>query len=126
MARVTVEDCTKIVKNRFNLVLYAAERTKGILTGLPVTIDKDNDKPPVIALRELASKKILPVSLEEAIIKRQQKRLVTDLAELAFLQERAAELMEELSLNSYGEEIEAVEIETLALETDIEVIEEDE
>src|SRR5690349_15104547 len=54
MARVTVEDCVEKVPNRFNLVLLAAHRARVIRQGAPITIDRDNDKDPVVALREIA------------------------------------------------------------------------
>ena len=54
MARVTVEDCIEKVPNRFGLVLLAAHRARNISNGAPLTLDRDNDKNPVVALRELA------------------------------------------------------------------------
>jgi DNA-directed RNA polymerase subunit omega len=58
MARVTVEDCVEKVPNRFNLVLLAAHRARLIRQGSPVTIDRDRDKDPVVALREVAVESI--------------------------------------------------------------------
>ena len=58
MARVTVEDCVEEIPNRFELVILAAERAKNIASGAPLTIDRDNDKNPVIALREIATSNI--------------------------------------------------------------------
>ena len=55
MARVTVEDCVDKVPNRFELVMLAAHRAREIQSGSPITIDRDNDKNPVVALREIAS-----------------------------------------------------------------------
>jgi DNA-directed RNA polymerase subunit omega len=66
MARVTVEDCSKIIGNRFELVVLAAQRTKDIFSGAPVTINPDKDKNPVIALREIASGNIDPDVLRSA------------------------------------------------------------
>lgn len=54
MARVTVEDCVLLVPNRFELVMLAAQRARAVASGAPLTIDRDNDKNPVVALREIA------------------------------------------------------------------------
>lgn len=58
MARVTVEDCVEVVANRYELVLVAAQRARDIGAGAPITVDRDNDKNPVVALREIADKTI--------------------------------------------------------------------
>jgi DNA-directed RNA polymerase subunit omega len=68
MARVTVEDCVEKVPNRFSLVLLAAHRARAISTGSPITIDRDNDKNPVVALREIAEDAIEADGLREALI----------------------------------------------------------
>jgi len=73
MARVTVEDCVEQIPNRFELVILAAERAKNISSGAPLTIDRDNDKNPVIALREIASNNIDADSLRETQIANLQK-----------------------------------------------------
>lgn len=62
MARVTVEDCVQVIPNRYELVLVAAQRARDISAGSPITIDRDNDKNPVVALREVADQTI---NLEE-------------------------------------------------------------
>jgi DNA-directed RNA polymerase subunit omega len=72
MARVTVEDCVKKIPNRFELVVSAAQRVRQILAGAPVTVDLDNDKYPVVALREIAVGNVDVDSLKEAIIKSHQ------------------------------------------------------
>lgn len=74
MARVTVEDCTLKIPCKFELVVLAAQRAKDIAAGGKPTVDRDNDKNPVIALREIAADTISPDSLREAVIKRFQKR----------------------------------------------------
>ena len=66
MARVTVEDCILQVSNRFELVLYAAHRAREISAGAPLTVDRDNDKNPVVALREIADQTIDPETLAQA------------------------------------------------------------
>ena len=73
MARVTVEDCIEKIPNRFDLVLAAAQRARQISTGNPLTIDRDNDKNPVVALREIADETIDPDKLRDDIVKGLQK-----------------------------------------------------
>ncbi len=68
MARVTVEDCVEKVPNRFSLVLLAAHRARAISTGSALMIDRDNDKNPVVALREIADEAVESDSLREALI----------------------------------------------------------
>ena len=68
MARVTVEDCIEKVPNRFGLVLLAGNRARAIANGAVLTIDRDNDKNPVVALRELADETVIPDELRETVI----------------------------------------------------------
>ena len=68
MARVTVEDCVEKVPNRFGLVLLAAHRARSISAGAPLLLDRDNDKNPVVALREIAEDKVEPEGLRENLI----------------------------------------------------------
>jgi len=68
MARVTVEDCVDKVPNRFDLILFAAQRARQISSGADLTIDRDRDKNPVVALREIAETTIRPNEMEEAIV----------------------------------------------------------
>lgn len=76
MARVTVEDCRLQVKNRFELVIFAAQRAKDIAFGSPLLLDKDKDKPTVIALREIAAGLIKIDLLKESIVKQSQKKQI--------------------------------------------------
>ncbi|MGB3738567.1 MAG: DNA-directed RNA polymerase subunit omega [Pontixanthobacter sp.] len=78
MARVTVEDCVDKVPNRFDLVLYAAERAREISGGADLTVDRDRDKNPVVALREVAEQTIKPKDLKESVITGLQKILPDD------------------------------------------------
>lgn len=78
MARVTVEDCVEKVTNRFDLVLFAAERAREITGGAELTIDRDRDKNPVVALREIAEATVRPDNLREAVIVSMQKIQVED------------------------------------------------
>jgi DNA-directed RNA polymerase subunit omega len=73
MARVTVEDCIDKVTNRFELVMVAAQRARKIGSGAPLLVDRDNDKNPVISLREIAEEKILVSDLKEEVIKSYQR-----------------------------------------------------
>jgi DNA-directed RNA polymerase subunit omega len=68
MARVTVEDCVDKVSNRFDLILFAAQRARQISSGADLTLDRDRDKNPVVALREIAEQTVKPRELEEAIV----------------------------------------------------------
>src|SRR5207244_11482738 len=85
MARVTVEDCIDKVENRFDLVLLASHRARMISSGAPITIDRDNDKNPVVALREVAEKTISPDDLKEELVHSLQKYVEVDEPEPATL-----------------------------------------
>lgn len=74
MARVTVEDCILNIPNRFDLVVTAAQRAKQIASGMPLTIDRDNDKDSVVSLREIADKTIDLSLVREELIQNFQKR----------------------------------------------------
>lgn len=68
MARVTVEDCVDKVPNRFDLVMLAAHRARTIASGAPITVDRENDKNPVVALREIAAESVVPEDVRERAI----------------------------------------------------------
>jgi DNA-directed RNA polymerase subunit omega len=87
MARVTVEDCVLKVPNRFELVLLAAQRARDIAAGAPLTLEKDNDKNPVIALREIADETVGLDHLQNAVVRGMQKTVEVDEPE----EERAIE-----------------------------------
>jgi DNA-directed RNA polymerase subunit omega len=78
MARVTVEDCIDKVSNRFDLVLLAAHRAREISSGSLLTIDRDNDKNPVVALREIADETVTAVQLRESSIESLQRQIEVD------------------------------------------------
>ncbi len=78
MARVTVEDCIDKVENRFDLVLLASHRARMVSSGAPITIERDNDKNPVVALREIADETISPGDLREDLIHSLQKYVEVD------------------------------------------------
>lgn len=78
MARVTVEDCILKIPNRFDLVILAGQRARNISAGAPLTVERDNDKNPVIALREIAESTVEVADLEEAVVKSLQKYVEID------------------------------------------------
>jgi len=78
MARVTVEDCVDKVSNRFDLVLLAAQRARQISGGAELTIDRDRDKNPVVALREIAEETVRPVQLQESLVNSLQRVQIDD------------------------------------------------
>ena len=78
MARVTVEDCIDKVDNRFDLVLMASHRARAISSGAPISVQRDNDKNPVVALREIGDGKLSPGDLKEDLIHALQKHVEVD------------------------------------------------
>ncbi len=78
MARVTVEDCIEKVENRFDLVLLAGHRARMISSGSQITVDRDNDKNPVVSLREIADGTISPGDLKEDLVHSLQKYVEVD------------------------------------------------
>ena len=78
MARVTVEDCVDKVTNRFELVLFAAHRARGMSAGAELLVERDNDKNPVVALREIADEKLVPNEVREDLIGSLQKQVDVD------------------------------------------------
>ena len=78
MARVTVEDCVDKVPNRFELVMLAAHRAREISAGAPITVDRDNDKNPVVSLREIADETQSADELRERLIESNQNQIEVD------------------------------------------------
>ena len=78
MARVTVEDCVVKVPNRFELVLLAAQRAREITSGAPLSLDRDNDKNPVVALREIAEDTVQLDHLQDSLVRSMQKHVEID------------------------------------------------
>jgi DNA-directed RNA polymerase subunit omega len=78
MARVTVEDCVVKVPNRFELVLLAAQRAREITSGAPLSIDRDDDKNPVVALREIADETVALDHLKMSVVRGMQKHVEID------------------------------------------------
>lgn len=81
MARVTVEDCVDKVPNRFELVMLAAHRAREVATGAPITVERDNDKNPVVALREIADETQSADALRERLIENLQTQIEVDMPE---------------------------------------------
>lgn len=120
MARVTVEDCIREVPNRFDLVLLAAQRARQVASGSPLTINRDNDKNPVVALREIAEKTVSLDELQNGLIQNLQKHIQGDEPEEEFMDLLSEE-------QSYaGQAQHQIEIEELALDDEISDDEEDE
>ncbi|MEC7657258.1 MAG: DNA-directed RNA polymerase subunit omega [Pseudomonadota bacterium] len=78
MARVTVEDCVERIPNRFELVMLAAKRSREISSGSSLTVERDNDKNPVVALREIADETVLLDDLREELVRGLQKHIEVD------------------------------------------------
>jgi DNA-directed RNA polymerase subunit omega len=100
MARVTVEDCVLQIPNRFELVMLAAHRARSLASGAELRVERDRDKNPVVALREIAEQKLELGGLEESLVKSLQKRIEPDQPE-----EEVAELMageQQSWINSMG------------------------
>ncbi|MCB1538394.1 MAG: DNA-directed RNA polymerase subunit omega [Rhodospirillales bacterium] len=123
MARVTVEDCILEIPNRFELVMLAAQRARKIGTGAVLTLDRDNDKNPVVALREIAEKTVVTDELKEDLTSSYQKVHMNEddepnLAELMDAEEKAladnAHLGMESAMDSDEDEDEDDDLETLA------------
>jgi DNA-directed RNA polymerase subunit omega len=78
MARVTVEDCVEKVPNRFELVMVAAQRSREISAGAEPRLERDNDKNPVVALREIADERVLPADLHASLVQSLQRHVEVD------------------------------------------------
>src|ERR1700716_2514821 len=85
MARVTVEDCIDKVPNRFDLVQLASHRARMISSGTPITVERDNDKNPVVSLREIADTTVSPDDLKEELVHSLQKYVEVDEPEPAMV-----------------------------------------
>ena len=112
MARITVADCVTRVQDRFTLVLLAAQRVREIQTGAPLHVERDRDKNPVVALREIAEGHLYPDHLLESVIKGLQKHVTLDEEEQDVLNLLAEEqiLTEQLGLEVQNLESEGLTI----------------
>ncbi len=110
MARVTVEDCIERIPNRFDLIMIAAHRARMMREGSPLTVDRDNDKDPVVALREIASKSVDLKGVREALISNLQEvrpNEENEIEEDRLALEAAPAASEEDVMRAYQAEIEA-------------------
>jgi len=109
MARVTVQDCIDKIPNRFDLVIAAAQRSREISNGMPIEVDRDNDKNPVVSLREIASEVVDPQTLEERFIRSMQKNIIKEDKnsedDISLEDEFAAYLNETKDETSYNDKI---------------------
>lgn len=132
MARVTVEDCIRKVSNPFDLVLLASQRARQIAAGAPLTLERDNDKNPVVALREIAEGTVSTEELEKFLIENLQKHVIGDepeeeylemlseeqaFVETAYQQREAQELEvdDEITMTEEGEEEVVVSLEEVVV-----------
>ncbi|HAX91545.1 MAG TPA: DNA-directed RNA polymerase subunit omega [Rhodospirillaceae bacterium] len=114
MARVTVEDCVLLVPNRFDLVMLASHRARALSSGAELHVERDRDKNPVVALREVAEEKLDLESLRESLIKGLQKRIEPDRPE-----EEVVELMNSETQSWIGADIGADEDDDLDMDADL-------
>jgi DNA-directed RNA polymerase subunit omega len=121
MARVTVEDCIDKIPNRFELVMLSAHRARALSSGAELKLERDRDKNPVVALREIAEEKLDLSSLEESLIKGLQKRIEPDQPE-----EEVVELMAGEQQNWIGAADEAEDEEEFEEATENEEVSPDE
>ena len=104
MARVTVEDCVDKIPNRYELLMVAAQRAKDISAGAPITVARDNDKNPVIALREIADETVSIEELQKSLVMGLQKYVEVEEPEEEELEIMAAEKELADLIYKYGEE----------------------
>ena len=111
MARVTVEDCVDKITSRFDLVLLAAHRSREMAEGAEILVDRDNDKNPIVALREIADEKLAPKDLEEAKVFSLQTQVDVDEADEDYIPLVQDNTKPQSSVSDEGntEEVEVVE-----------------
>jgi len=126
MARVTVEDCVVKVPNRFDLVLVAAQRAREITAGAPLTLDRDDDKNPVVALREIADETVPVDRLQDQLIRGMQKHVEIDEPEEAIeLESNLFGITEALGVGALAEDVEEEPAEDEELAEDMLSLEDD-
>ncbi len=104
MARVTVEDCVVKIPNRFDLVMVAAQRAREVAAGASITLDRDNDKNPVVALREIAEETVNLAGLMESLVKGLQRQVEIDEPEEEILEVMADEDVSEVPDAELGDD----------------------
>ncbi len=122
MARVTVEDCVVKVPNRFELVMLAAQRAREISAGSPLTVEKDNDKNPVVALREIADDSLALDNLRQSLIQGLQRQVESeepedDAMELLAADRDVAGVPEDAAMDGIEDEMDIEDADTV--KTDI-------
>ena len=115
MARVTVEDCVDKITSRFDLVLFAAHRAREMSEGSEILVDRDNDKNPIVALREIADEKLVPSDLEESKISSLQTQIDVDEADEDYipLVQDITKTSPSLALQDQIDEAEEAEVEPI-------------
>jgi DNA-directed RNA polymerase subunit omega len=116
MARVTVEDCVLRIPNRFELVLLAGQRAREITAGSPLSVDRDDDKNPVVALREIAEETVRLDHLKDGLIRAMQKHVEMDEPEESPELEASLFGVAELPRAALGEESDGDEVDDVASE----------
>jgi DNA-directed RNA polymerase subunit omega len=113
MARVTVEDCVDKIESRFDLVLYSAYRSREMSEGGEILVDRDNDKNPIVALREISEEKVIPKELEERVIESLQTQIDVDEPDEEFIvykpTEKKSLIEKSLAGKEYSDENEGLE-----------------
>ena len=104
MARVTVEDCVDKIDSRFDLVLYSAHRSREMSEGGEIFVDRDNDKNPIVALREISEEKFVSKELEEKVIESLQTQVDVDEPEEGFIAYKPTEKKSLIEKSLAGEE----------------------
>ena len=104
MARVTVEDCVDKIDSRFDLVLYSAHRSREMSEGGEILVDRDNDKNPIVALREISEEKFVSKELEEKVIESLQTQVDVDEPEEGFIAYKPTEKKSLIEKSLAGEE----------------------
>jgi DNA-directed RNA polymerase subunit omega len=118
MARVTVEDCVLQIPNRFELVMLSAHRARALTSGAELKVERDRDKNPVVALREIAELKLDLESLQESLVKGLQKRLEPDQPEEEVVELMAGEQQNWINMDMGAEDPAEDEGDEEALEGD--------
>lgn len=124
MARVTVQDCENKAETRFALVVLCAERAHNIRSGAPITIERNNDKDPVVALREIALGHVTAESLEETLIAKSQKFNKVDTPEATVTMTEDLEKEHEFEYLADSNEFYINEDEDLSFDQDVELSDE--
>lgn len=119
MARITVEDCMEVVQNRFELVALASQRARGISSGAPITVDRDNDKDAVVALREIADGTVSLDALKEILVQSSQETIRRDAYGVEEISEEVVTSRQKVETVSAEQTHKEVEEEMEAMQSDL-------